>query len=422
MKSTINKLEGSQVELFVEVEGELWTQAQDKVFNKVLKEIEIDGFRKGKVPAAVAKKHIKNEQILMESVEEVAQQALIHGIDTHNLELVASPELAVEAISDTELKLKFNCTVSPEVTLGQYKDLGVEKSEVTVSDTEVEEELEQLREQHAELALKDGELAEGDTAVFDFEGFKDDVAFEGGQAENHSLEIGSGQFIPGFEEKMIGMKAGEEKDIDLTFPEEYQVEELKGEDVIFKVKLHEVKERIVPELSDDFAKDVNKDGVENLEQLKDDVRETIMERKEEEAARELENNILTKIVDASEVTIPQVMVDEETERLFQDMKMRIEQQGIPFDQFIQMTGQDEEGIKENIKLDAEKQVKLRLVLNKISEVEEIQVADEEVTSEYEQMAEAYNMEVEEVKNAIDEHNIKYDLRIRKAYNLVKESN
>ncbi|HZJ85924.1 MAG TPA: trigger factor [Erysipelotrichaceae bacterium] len=422
MKSTINQIENSQVELFVEVEGDLWKEAQAAVFKKAAQNLEVDGFRKGKAPEAIAKKHIRNEHVMMDAVEDIAQSALIYGIEEHKLELVTNPELHVEAISDTQVKLKFVCTVAPEVTLGEYKDLGIEKAEVTVSDTEVEEELEQMREQHAELVLKDGKLEDGDTAVFDFKGFKDDVAFEGGEAENYSLEIGSGQFIPGFEEKMVGMEAGEERDIDLTFPEEYQVEELKGQDVVFKVTLHEVKERQVPELDDDFALDTETEGVETLEDLKENVRKTITERKDVEADRELENDILTKVVEGAKVDIPEVMIDQETDRLYQDMKMRIEQQGIPFDQFMAMTGQDDEAMRDNLKLDAEKQVKLRLVLDKISEVEEMEVSDEEVVEEYEKLSEAYNMELEEIKNAIDEENIKYDLRIRKAYEFVKESN
>lgn len=221
---------------------------------------------------------------------------------------------------------------------------------------------------------------------------------------------------------MIGMKAGEERDIELTFPENYQVDDLKGQDVVFKVKLHEVKESVIPELDDDFAKDVDKEGVETLEDLKANVKETIKERKEEEAEKERENKILTEVVDAAELDVPEAMVEQETQRLYQDMKMRIEQQGIPFDQFVQMTGQDEEALKDNLKIDAEKQVRLRLVLDKVSEEENIEVSDDEVAKEYEELSKAYNMELEEVKKAISAQNIKYDLRIRKAYDLVKESN
>ena len=422
MKSTVNKLENSKVELLVEVDGDLWKDAQASAFKKAAKDLEVKGFRKGQIPEAIAKKHIKDETVMMSAVEEVAQAALIAGIEDNDLELVTNPELEVEAISDTQVKLKFICTVSPDVTLGKYKDLGVEKPEIAVTDTEIAEELEQMREQHAELSLKEGKLAEGDTAVLDFDGYKDDVAFEGGKAENFSLEIGSGQFIPGFEEKMIGMEAGEERDVELTFPEDYHVEDLKGADVVFKVKLHEVKERIVPVIDEDFALDVDIEGVKTLDDLKENVRATIVERKEEEAAREHENEILTQVVEAATVDIPEVMIEQETERLHQDMKMRIEQQGIPFDQFIAMTGQDEDALKENLKLDAEKQVKLRLVLFKISEVEKLSVTDDDVAKEYEELSKAYNMELEEVKAAIDAPNVIYDLRIRQAYDLVKDSN
>lgn len=422
MKSTVKNLENSQVELLVEVEGDVWTDAQATVYKNAIKNLEVDGFRKGQVPEAVAKTHIKNEMVMLDAVEVVAQDALVSGIDEHNIILVATPELQVEAISDTAVTLKFVCTVKPEVELGEYKGLDIETTEVTVTNTEVEEELEKMAEQFAELALKDGEIVEGDTAVIDFKGFKDDVAFEGGEAENFSLEIGSGQFIPGFEEQLIGLKAGDSKDVELNFPEEYHVEELKGAPVVFKVVVHEVKERKVPELNDDFALDVDLEEVKNLEDLNAYVRNQITSNKEAEAAREYENELLTQIVEGAKVDVPQVMIDQETQRLYNDMKMRIEQQGIPFDQFIAMTGQDESALKENLAEDAVRQVKLRLVLDEISEVEKVEVSEEDIANEYAQLAEMYNMELEDVKNAINAQNIEYDLKIRKAYDLVKELN
>ncbi len=422
MKSTIKSLENSQVELLVEVEGDVWKDAQAQAFKNAAKNLEVDGFRKGQVPEAVAKTHIKNEMIMLDAVELVAQDALIAGVDEHEIILVATPELAVDAISDTAVSLKFICTVKPDVKLGEYKDLGVEVAEVAVTNTEVEEELARMAEQFAELAVKEDVIVEGDTAVIDFEGFKDDVAFEGGKGENFSLEIGGGQFIPGFEEQLIGLKAGESKDVELSFPEEYHVEELKGAPVVFKVDVHEVKERKVPEINDDFALDVDIEEVKNLEDLTAHVREQLTFNKEAQAARDHENELLSKIVEGAEIEIPQVMIDQETQRLYQDMKMRIEQQGIPFDQFIAMTGQDESTLLENFAEDAVRQVKLRLVLDEISEVEKVEVSAEDIKAEYEQLAEMYNMELEDVKNAINEQNIEYDLRIRKAYDLVKELN
>ena len=373
MKSTVKNLEKSQVELLVEVEGDVWKDAQDKAFKHALSHLEVDGFRKGQVPEAVAKTHIKNEMVMLDAVEYVAQEALIAGVDEHNVVLVATPELQVEAISDTEVKLKFICTVKPEIKLGQYKDLGIERAEVTVSNTEVDEELEAMTQKFAELALKDSEIVEGDTAVIDFKGFKGDVAFEGGEAENFALEIGSGQFIPGFEEQLVGLKAGDQKDVELAFPEDYHVEDLKGQDVVFQVVVHEVKERIVPEINDDFALDADLEDVKNLEDLKNHVREDIKHTKEHEADRDHENELLTQVVENSEVEIPEVMVEQETDRLYEDMKMRIEQQGIPFDQFIAMTGQDDSELRSNLAEDAYRQVKLRLVLDEIAVAEKIEV-------------------------------------------------
>lgn len=422
MKSTVKNLENSQLELLVEVEGDVWKNAQDVAYKNAVKNLEVDGFRKGQVPEAVAKSHIKNEMTMLDAVELVAQDALIAGVDDNDIELVATPELQVEAISDTQVKLKFICTVKPEVKLGKYKDLGLEKADVAVTNTEVDEELERMSEQYAELIVKEGEVVEGDTTVIDFKGFKDDVAFEGGEAENFALEIGSGQFIPGFEEQLIGLKAGDSKDVELSFPEEYHVEDLAGQPVVFKVDVHEVKTRQVPEINDDFALDVDLENVKNLDDLKAHVREQLEASKEAEVERDYENDLLTNIVEGSEVEIPEVMVEQETQRLYEDMKMRIEQQGIPFDQFIAMTGQDEDMLRENLTEDAYRQVKLRLVLDEISKVEKIEVSDEDIANEYEQLAEMYGMEVEDVKNAIGDQNIKYDLRIRKAYDLVKELN
>ncbi len=422
MKSSVNKLEKSELELIVEVDGDLWKKAQESAFKKALKELEVDGFRKGQVPESVAKSHIKNEAVMLNAVEEVAQEALIYGIEENNIELVASPDLSVQAISDTAATLKFLCTVKPEVELGEYKDLNIERNEVVVTNTEVDEHLEHMLSHHTEVVGKEDVIVLGDTAVLDFKGFKDGVAFEGGEAENFSLEIGSGQFIPGFEDQLVGLSAGDKKDVELSFPEDYHVEDLKGQPVVFEVLIHEVKEKVTPELNDDFALDVDIENVENLEDLKAHVREDIKANKEAEADREYENELLTKIVDGATVEIPDAMVSQETERLYQDMKMRIEQQGIPFDQFIMMTGQEEESLRENLAEDAYRQVKLRLVLDKISEVEDIQVSDEEVENEYNQLAEMYNMEVDEIKEAIDTMNIAYDLRIRKSYDLVKELN
>ena len=422
MKSTVKSLEKSQVELLVEVEGDVWAEAQKVAHKNAVKNLEVDGFRKGQVPEAVAKTHIKNEMVMLDAVEVVAQDALIAGIEENNIELVATPELQVEAISDTQVKLKFICTVKPEVVLGKYKDLGLEVAEVAVTDTEVDEEIANMTEQYAELVLVEKAVELGDTTIIDFEGFKDDVAFEGGKAENFALEIGSGQFIPGFEEQLVGLKAGEEKDVELTFPEDYHVEDLKNAPVVFKVKLHEVKVRQIPEVNDDFALDVEIEEVNNLEELKAHVREQLETQKAAEAARDHENELLTQIVENSEVEIPDVMVEQETQRLYEDMKMRIEQQGIPFDQFIAMTGQDEAMLRENLAEDAYRQVKLRLVLDKVSVEENIEVTEEDVENEYNQLAEAYSMEVADVKAAINEQNISYDLRIRKAYDLVKELN
>lgn len=254
MKSTWTVNENSSGDLIVEVNQEAWEKAQKKALEALAKNLEVQGFRKGHVPANIAKQHINQQQVLLDAVNEVANDAFVAGMLEHEIEPVAQPQLDINAMTETELTLKFIVTVKPEVKLGEYKGIKVEDEDISVSEEEVNETLEAMREQNAELVLKeDGEVVDGDTVIMDFEGFKDEVAFEGGKGENYELVIGSNSFIPGFEEAMIGMKAGEEKDLDITFPESYHVEELKGQPVVFKVKLHEIKEKQLPELNDDFV-------------------------------------------------------------------------------------------------------------------------------------------------------------------------
>lgn len=312
-------------------------------------------------------------------------------------------------------------TVKPEVKLGQYKGLEVEKMDATVTDEDVENELKRLQEDFAELVVKeDGKIEKGDTAVIDFEGFVDGEPFEGGKAENYSLEIGSGVFIPGFEDQLVGMKAGEEKEIEVTFPEEYHAKELAGKPATFKVKVHEVKAKQLPALDDEFAKDVD-DEVETLEQLKEKIRARLEETKKNEAETALRDAVVEKAAENAEIDIPEVMVKNETDRMLREFDQRLQMQGLNLDLYYQFSGQDEAALREQMKEDAEKRVRVALTLEAIAKAENIEVTEEEVNEELEKMAKAYNLEVEKLKELLGNlEGVKEDLKWRKTIDFLVE--
>ena len=420
--STWTLKEKSTGELKVTIEGENWKTAQKKAFNKLAKELEIPGFRKGSVPAAMAKKYVPAQKIMLEAVEHCAQGLLDAGIEEHKLWPISRPELNVEEISEEAATMSFTFAIKPEVKLGEYKGLAYEVEETSVSEEEVEAELKRIQENFAELEVKeDGEVENGDTAVIDFEGFKDGVAFEGGKGENYPLEIGSNSFIPGFEEQLIGMKKEETKDINVTFPENYQAAELAGQPVVFKVTVHEIKAKVLPELNDDLAKDVNAPDVETMDDLKALIRKNQEEQKQQNAENEATNKLISTVVDACEVEIPEVMIKNETDDMIQDYANRLQQQGISLTQFFQITGQSEETLREQMAKDAESKVKLRLVLDAIATQENLEVGEEDIDTEYGLIASQYNMEKEKVKELIPASSISYDVRLRKALDLIKDS-
>lgn len=413
--------ENSVGELQVSIEKDAWKKAQEKAFNKLAKNVEIAGFRKGQAPAKLVEKHISKQNILIEAVESVANDMLQEGIKEHNLEVVARPELKnIDELTEKKATVTFEITVKPEVELGEYKGLPFNLEKVEVSEEEIAAELKRLQERYAEMQVK--ETAEnGDTVTIDFEGFKDGVAFEGGKAEKYNLVLGSNSFIPGFEDQLIGTKAEEEKEVNVTFPEDYHVKELAGAPVVFKVKVHEVKTKVLPELDDEFAKDVNAQGVETIEQLKEHIKDNITDDKTRAAEDKAVNDLMTKVVDGVKVDIPQAMIDDETNSLINDFAMRLQQQGMSLDQFLKMTNQSMDVIKEQFAKDAENKVKFRLVLEAIANKEDLKVEDGDVDTEYKNIADSYGMDVEEVKKLIPAENLEYDVKIRKAYDLIKDT-
>jgi len=415
-------IEKSQGSLKVSVEGELWTNAQTKAFNKLAKDVVVPGFRKGNAPKDMVRKQISEQNILLEAVESLAQEALNVGLKQENLNPISRPELGIDAITKEAVSMSFTFWVRPEVTLGEYKGLDIKKAKTKVTKKEVDAKIEELRGQFAELVLKEeGHIEHKDTAVIDFEGFKEGVAFEGGKGENYALEIGSNSFIPGFEEALIGMKSGEEKDVALKFPENYQAENLAGQDVVFKVKINEIKAKHLPELTDDFAKEVNHHDTKTLADMREHLEEDLQKEKETKAEEDFNNAILSAVVDGSSVDVPDVMVEEETETMVEDFKNRLQQQGFSMDQYAQITGQTLDDLKAQMRVDAGGKVKVRLVLDAIASKEAFEIKAEEVDAEYAKIAETYSMDIERVKSLAPIDTITYDLRLRKAYDFIRES-
>lgn len=413
--------ENSIGELKVSIEGEAWQKAQDKAFDKLAKNVEIAGFRKGQAPRKLVEKHISKQNVMIEAIESVANDMLQEGIKEHGLEVVARPELKnLDELQEDKATVTFEVTVKPEVELGEYKGLPYNVENVEVSEEEIANELKRLQERYAEMQVK--EVAEnGDTVTIDFEGFKDGVAFEGGKAEKYDLVLGSNSFIPGFEDQLIGTKAEDEKEVNVSFPENYHVKDLAGAPVVFKVKVHEVKSKVLPELDDEFAKDVNAQGVETIDQLKEHIKSNLNNDKTKAAEEKALNELMTKVVDGVKVDIPQAMIDEETNSLINDFAMRLQQQGMGLDQFLKMTNQSMDTIKEQFATDAQNKVKFRLVLEAIANKEGLTVEEGDVDAEYKNIADSYGMDVEEVKKLIPAENLEYDVKIRKAYDLIKDT-
>lgn len=414
--------EKSTGELVATVEGETWKSAQKKAFNKIKRNINIPGFRKGQAPVALIKKQVPVQNILMDAVEEIANQVLSESVEEHDLWLVARPTLSIDEINEEKVILKFICAVKPEVKLGEYKNLPVKKKATRVTQKEIDAEVERLRERYADMEIKeDGAVENGDTAVIDFEGFKDDVAFEGGKGEDYPLEIGSGSFIPGFEEQLIGMSKGESRDINVTFPENYGVADLAGQPAVFKVTVKDIKCKVLPEANDELVKEAKIKDVETLEDYRAYMKKSLSENKERENEENFTNELLTKIVENAEVEIPDAMIDSETDQMVNEFKQRLSAQGFTLEQFAAVTGQDEEIIRGEMRKDAEKKVNVRLVLEAIAEAEDLTVSDEDIDAELQGIADQYGMPLEQVKQLISNDAVSYDLRQRKALELIKET-
>ncbi len=400
-----------------------WISALDATFKKKNKETKIDGFRKGAAPKEVYLKHFGIESLYMDAVDASISVAYKKVLDEKKLVPVVEPKVDVTGISDSNVIFKFTIITKPEVTLGEYKNLKVKKDKVTVSDEEINHEIDHLREHLADVVVKEnGEITEDDTAVIDFTGFVDGKELEGGKGENFPLEIGSHSFIPGFEEGLVGLKAGEEKTLELKFPENY-IEDLKGKDVTFKVKVNEVKTRVLPDINEDFFKDLGYEDVKTEDELKAKVKEEIKHQKEHQADDVFVDKCLEAAAKNMKVDINEEIIDDAVRRMIDQYAQQLQMQGMNIDDYYKMTGTKEEDLHKMMAPEAEKRVKYRYLLEGIADAEALKFTEEEIKARAEEMASQFGVSVEELVKIYGSMDIiEYDLRMHKALEILKENN
>ena len=405
------------------VEGENWKNALDKSFLKNVKEAKVDGFRKGKCPRDVFEKKYGVEALYNDAVDIVLPGLYTEVLKESALEPVVQLSIDIKEINKDGVSIEFTIITAPVANVKKYTGLKVTREKVKVTDEEITEDINRLKDQYAEIAVKEGKIESGDTAVIDFEGFKDGVAFEGGKGENYPLEIGSNTFIPGFEDALIGLSTGDKKDIPLTFPENYPSEELKGAKVVFKVTVHEVKTRLIPELDKDFFTDLGIEGVTNETELRNHVKNNISLRKEKEADNKLVEDILASVAKETEIVLPEELIHDEIHHMIDNYAQRLQMQGLSLEQYMQFTKQTFESLEEQLKPEAKKNITYRYMLEEIAKKEGIVISDEEADNEAETLSHTYQMTKQELINAFGGiEMIKYDLKIRKTIDFLKENN
>ena len=404
------------------VKGEEWDKAKDRAFNKLNKTHRIDGFRKGKATRSIFEKKFPGE-IVMEAANNLIDKKYVEIINDKEIIPVVEPKVNITKIDDEGLEATFTIVTEPEVKLGDYKNLPVKKDTVKVTKDEIKTRIDNLLKDYAELVVKeDGKVEDGDIAVIDFEGFKDDVAFDGGKGENYSLEIGSNSFIPGFEDGVKGMKKGESKDLKLTFPKDYGVADLAGADVVFKVAVNEIKKKVIPELDKDFFDDLGMDGVTDKGSLETKIKEDIKTEKERNADNKYIDELLNAAVENMTCDIDDEIVEAEAKNMYNDVVQRMNMQGLTEEVYLQYADTTKEDIIEHMKPEALKRLQNSYLLNAIIEKEKIEVSEEEAKKEIEEMAKTYNMTVEDIEKSIGGINaMLYDLKVRRAIDIMKGS-
>lgn len=399
-----------------------WESALDAAFKKKNKETKIDGFRKGAAPKDIYLKHFGIESLYGDAVDSAISVAYKKALDESKLEPVVEPKVDVTGISDSNIIFEFTIITKPEVTLGEYKNLKVKKEKIEVTEEEIDHEIEHLKEHMADVVTKEnGEIVEGDTAIIDFKGFVDGKELEGGSGENFPLEIGSHSFIPGFEEGLVGLKAGDEKELNLKFPENY-IEDLKNKDVTFKVKVNEVKTRVLPDINEDFFKDLGYDDIKTEKELREQIKKDIHHQKEHMAEDAFIDACLEAASKNLKVDINPEITEEEVRRMLDEYSRQLQMQGMNIDAYYQMTGSTEDDLKKLMEPEATKRVKYRYLIEAIAEAEDLKFTKEEVDNRAEELAKQFGVDVEEINKVYTKDILEYDLRMHKALEILKENN
>ena len=410
-------------EVNVKIEKKEWEAALEKSFKKNVETVKIDGFRQGKAPRDIYEKKLGKESLYMDAIDFALPKAYEKALKQSNLQPIVQPEVDVKKIDEDGVEVVFTIVTKPEVEIKKYKNLGIKSEKINITEEEITKGIEELQQKYAEISLKEDAIVTGDTVVLDFLGKKDGVPFEGGKGENYPLEIGSNTFIPGFEDNLIGLKSGDSKDIEVTFPKDYPSEDLKGQKVIFEVKINEVKHKILPEINKDFFADLSIEGVDSEKTLREFVKNELTIEKEEKSKEAKVESILNKIIESLKIELPEEMVTEEIHFMIKQFEQNLSMQGLSLDQFMEMTKTTHEKFHEQYRGQAEKRILQSLVLNKIAELEKIDVTKEEIDIEIPALAARYNISEEEIKKLDGvEEALSGDIKIRKIINFLLENN
>ena len=410
-------------EVNFKLEGKEWVELQNKAFEKLNKKANIDGFRPGKAPRDIFEKKYGKQEIVLEAADEATNKEYKRLLGENKITPIIEPKVELIKCDSDTLEVKFTFITDPEVTLGEYTNLKVKKEKAKVTREEVDNSIKELLNEYAEVVVKEGNVESGDIAIIDFAGYKDGVAFEGGTSENYSLTIGSNTFIPGFEDAVIGMAKGEEKDIELTFPEDYMQEDLKGQKVIFKVKVNEIKARKIPELNKEFFEDLNMEGITDKESLEKDIKEELTHRKEHELEHAYEDACLDKAANNMKIEILPELIDDEAHHMYHEFMDRMKRQGISEELYLKYTNSTEEDLIEKMKDEAKKRIKYRYLLREIIKKENIKITDKEAKEKIKEIAKQYNVTEEEILKEVGTlEAMKMDLAFQKAVELVKANN
>lgn len=410
-------------EVNFKLEGKEWVELQNKAFEKLNKKANIDGFRPGKAPRDIFEKKYGKQEIVLEAADEATNKEYKRLLGENKITPIIEPKVELIKCDSDTLEVKFTFITDPEVTLGEYTNLKVKKEKAKVTREEIDNSIKELLNEYAEVVVKEGNVESGDIAIIDFAGYKDGVAFEGGTSENYSLTIGSNTFIPGFEDAVIGMAKGEEKDIELTFPEDYMQEDLKGQKVIFKVKVNEIKARKIPELNKEFFEDLNMEGITDKESLEKDIKEELTHRKEHELEHAYEDACLDKAANNMKIEILPELIDDEAHHMYHEFMDRMKRQGIPEELYLKYTNSTEENLIEKMKDEAKKRIQYRYLLREIIKKENIKITDKEAKEKIKEIAKQYNVTEEEILKEVGTlEAMKMDLAFQKAVELVKANN